>query len=130
MRRDIFPPDRSKRDAPKLFILCGNTNEFIFWANRIYEKTQEYELKYISSTQVIRGYRNQNYICLGNWFRTFDNLSEESIEIMRISDFKELMYSDIFGFENEEAEREYYENSGEPVPMTIEEFIKEEEMWL
>jgi hypothetical protein len=130
MRRDVFPPDGSSNNKPKLFILCGNINEFHFWARRIYEKTQEYEVKYISSTQVIRGYRNSRYICLGNWFRTFDNLSEEAIEIMRISDFKELYYSDIFGFESEEAEREYYENSGGPVPMTIEEFISEEEMLL
>lgn len=128
--RTTYPPDGSKRNAPKLFILCGHLNEFEFWARRIYEKTQDYEIRYISQIHNIRGYRGQSYICLGRWFRLHDNLSEEAIQIMKLSDFKELMYSDIFGFESEEAEREYYENNGGPVPMTIEEFLSEEEMLL
>ena len=98
------------REKPILFILCGNVNEFSYWARRINEKTMEYNIRYLNNTQHIRGFRGQNYICLGNWFRLHDNLSEEAIEIMRYLDFKQLMYSDIFGFENEEAEREYYEN--------------------
>ena len=114
-------PDSIDR-RPRLFILCGNMQEYQFWANRINRKTQEYNTIYAHDERVIRGYRNESYIRLGNWFTLRNHSAELMLEIMSHCDFKELHYSDIFDFESEEAEREFYERP--------EEFLSEEDMWV
>jgi len=110
----------------KLFLLCGNHNEFTYWARRILEKTDEYCVIYVSESRVVRGHRNEDYICLGNWFKVGSFETEIAIEIMRHSDFNELKFSDIFDHDSEEEEaRDYYTGIYEKP-----EFIKEEEMWI
>jgi len=107
-----------------LFILCGNHNQFAYWSNRIYEKTNEYNIIYAHEARIVRGYRDERYICLGNWFSTRDYIAEETIQVLRGTECIELMYSDIFDFESEEEEREHYRKLGSI------EFISEEEMWI
>jgi len=112
----------------KLFLLCGNHSEFSYWARRIINASSEYTVIYAYEPRIMRGYRNESYICLGNWFRTRDFVSEEMIHLMRASEFTEVQYSDIFGFQSEEDERIHCEldkKSGYFV-----EFLSEEEMWI
>ncbi len=118
---------------PVLFILCGNHQEFQFWARRINEKTMQYDLRYAHSERVVRGYREANFIRLGTWFSMRDHTSEIVMEILSVQDGTEIHYSDIFGFESEEEEREYYSNLGPPKKPEVEDlidFISEEEMLL
>ena len=105
-----------------LFILCGRHSEFAYWANKIMEKTDAYNIIYAHEARIVRGYRNERYICLGNWYRHSDMVVEEMMMVMRGAEFQELMYSDIFEFESEEAEREHYKKLGSI------EFLSEEEM--
>ena len=118
---------------PLLFILCGNHTEFQYWARRINEKTMQYDVRYVHSERVVRGHRGANFIRLGNWFSTRDHTAEIVMEILRMTEGIELHYSDIFGFESEEEEREYYSNLGPPKKPQVEDlidFISEEEMLL
>lgn len=106
----------------KLFLLCGNHSEFAYWARKIIEETDEYTVIYTHEPRIVRGYQAENYICLGNWFTT-RLCVREIIHTMRASNFRELKYSDIFKFENEEEERNYY-------AIQHGEFLSVEEMWI
>lgn len=117
-------PSPNIEGRKKLFILCGSYNEFRYWQNRVHRKTNEYNCIYAHEDRIVRGYREENYICLGNWFTLRDYSSELMLEIMRHADFKELRYSDIFEFEDEEAERDWYTKDFR------EEFLSEEEMFI
>jgi len=110
----------------KLFLLCGSHTEFAYWARRILEKTDEYCVVYAHEDRIVRGYREEKYICLGNWFQMRDFSAEKTLEIMRLSEFTELRFSDIFDHDSEEAEeRDYHTGINSPP-----DFLSEEDMWI
>ena len=117
--RGYIPEENRK----KLFIICGSYNEFRYWQNRVHRKTKDYTCIYAREDR-IRGYRDGCFIRLGNWFTLRDHSAQIMLEIMSHHNFTELHYSDFFGFESEEAERDFYTKDFR------EEFLSEEEMWI
>lgn len=83
----------------------------------------EYDFRYISDEySILRGYKDEKYICLGNW-----NRRHRSIEIMimmRHAGYKEVGFSEVTGIGGETD----YKTERERDAMFQNEFISEEEM--
>ena len=114
---------------PILWVLAGRMLEFDHIAHRMYSKyggkeQSPYDIRYISDEQRIRGYKHCFYICEGTWFRRND--LNYIMEIMHVSGFKELMYSDLFGESrsSDSDDQRVFHN----LKVKKEEFLTEEEM--
>lgn len=116
-----------------ILVLAGNHAEFVYHARRFRENF--YPI-YLSEVRVIRGRRDGKYICVGNWMRKPERELAEIREILRMSGFREVGYSEVI---NEDLARnallpqKTWEQKTEESRLSFyseEEFIKEEEMWL
>lgn len=123
----IWPSD----PKPILFIMAGSIQEYDYFRNKMFNHYAgrdrcPYEARYLHDESKLRGHRDQNFICYGNWHRKPDRDLAIIRELLRHGNHKELGHSDIFGVEDESVRGTVDYKDLNRVPTGFEFFDEEE----
>lgn len=124
----------SQRLPENIWIIAGSYAQYLHYMHKFRDffyslgKHNDYNFKYLSEPDKLRGRRREKYIRVGTWQEIRRRDLEEINILLRHLEFEEIEYDDGYYEERERYEREYQRSLSGNFFVAEEEFISKEEM--